>query len=193
MTSARPVIFADACVLYPAMLRDVLIQGAVEKAFALRWSADVQKEWASALLANHPGVDASKIARTQSLMDKALPYAEVKGYHFRIASVNLPDPDDRHVLAAAIHGGCNVILSFNLSDFPANALSAHGVEALHPDPFFVRIIENAPLPFIKALRLIRARLKKPAYTAEGLLELLERRGLGATADALRPFLPYFEV
>jgi hypothetical protein len=188
MTNERPVVFADACVLYPAMLRDVIMQAALEKCFALHWSAEVQAEWSRALLANHPGLDASKIARTQALMNKALPSAEVMGHQSRIASLDLPDLDDRDVLAAAIHSSSNVILTFNVSDFPARALSAYDIEAVRPDPFFVRIIEDAPLPFITALRAVRLRLRTPTYTPEGLLDLLERQRLKATASALQPFL-----
>ena len=187
--SARPAVFADASVLYSAMIRDMLVQAAQEKAFTLRWSAEVQMEWRRALLANRPDLEEARIARTQSLMDNALPYAAVESFHARIQELTLPDPNDRHVLAAAIHSGCDIIVTFNLSDFPVRALTPYNVAAMHPDAFFAQMVEDAPLPLIKALRTLRLRLKAPSYSVEEFVSLLIRQRLSATAEALRPLLP----
>ncbi len=186
--AARPAVFADASVLYSAVLRDVLIQAALEKALTLHWSAEVQGEWRRALLANRPDLDTAKIARTQRLMNEALPSAAVEGFHVHIAKLTLPDQDDRHVFAAAIHSECNVILTFNLSDFPASVLALHGIAAMHPDALFAQILEDAPLLFMNALRTLRLRLKAPSYTADDFLLLLARQRLGATVEGLRPLL-----
>lgn len=188
MSAAPPAVFADASVLYSALLRDLLVQSALGKAFTLRWSAEVQAEWRRALLANRPDLEEAKIVRTQSLMESALPSAIVEGFHARIEELALPDPDDRHVLAAAIDSGCGVIVTFNLSDFPASALTPHNMAAMHPDAFFAQVLEDAPLPFIKALQTVRLRLKAPAYSADEFISLLVRQRLTATAGALRLML-----
>lgn len=189
MTPARPAVFADASVLYSALLRDILIQAALDKAFTLHWSAEVQMEWRRALLANRPDLEEAKIARTQSLMNNALPSAAIEGFHALIEELSLPDPDDSHVLAAAIQGRCNIIVTFNLSDFPVSVLAPYNVAAMHPDAFFVQVVEDVRLPFIKALQTLRLRLKAPAYSAEEFVALLARQHLCATAEALRPMLP----
>lgn len=188
MSPARLAVFADASVLYSALLRDMLVQAALEKAFTLRWSAEVQAEWRRALLANRPDLEEAKIARTQSLMETALPTATVEGFHARIGELTLPDPNDRHVLAAAIHSGCHIVATFNLSDFPASVLAPYNIAALHPDTFFAQVLEDAPSPFIAALRTVRSRLKAPSYSIDEFLLLLLRHRLDVTAEALRPML-----
>jgi predicted nucleic acid-binding protein len=188
MTPAPPAVFADASVLYSALLRDMLIQAALEKAFTLRWSAEVQVEWRQALLANRPDLAEARILRTQRLLEAALPSAAISGFHARVAGLILPDPDDRHVLAAAIHGGCEIIVTHNLADFPASALAPYNITAMHPDAFFAQVLEDAPLPLIKAMRTLRLRLKSPAYSKEEFLSLLIRHGLPSTAEDLKPAL-----
>jgi hypothetical protein len=186
MSPARPAVFADASVLYSALLRDILVQAALEKAFTVHWSAEVQAEWRRALLANRPDLEEAKIARTLSLMENALPFAAVEGFHARIGELTLPDPDDRHVLAAAIHSGCGIVATFNLSDFPASVLAPYNVVAVHPDAFFTQVLEDAPMPFINALRTVRLRLRAPSYSIDEFLSLLLRHHLDTTAEALRP-------
>ncbi len=186
--ASRPAVFADASVLYSAVLRDILIQAALEKALTLHWSAEVQAEWRRALLTNRPDLDAAKVTRTQRPMNEAPPSAAVDGFQAHIAKLTLPDPKDRHVLAAAIHSECDVIVTFNLADFPASVLALHGIATMHPDAFFGQIFEDTPLLFVNALLMLRLRLKAPSYTVEELLLLLARHRLNATVEALRPLL-----
>ena len=112
----------------------------------------------------------------------------VEGYEPRIIDIDLPDPEDRHVLAAAIHGGCDVILTFNLSDFPVSGLAPYGISALGPDPFFEQCLSDNPLPVLAALRAVRRRLTRPPYTSDDFLLLLKRQGLTRASEALRPFV-----
>ena len=95
--------FLDACVLYPAPLRDLLLRLAATGLFRTRWSAKVQEEWIRSLTAVRPEL-ADRLGRTRELMEKAVPDAEVTGYQGLIPTLSLPDPNDRHVLAAAIVG-----------------------------------------------------------------------------------------
>jgi predicted nucleic acid-binding protein len=109
----------DANVLYPAPVRDILIQLAVTDIFHAKWTADIHEEWIRSLLRDQPQRDRAVLERTRDLMDKAVDDCLVTGYRALIPSLDLPDPDDRHVLAAAIAGRCDVIVTQNLRDFPA--------------------------------------------------------------------------
>lgn len=118
----RPTVIYDACVLYPAPLRDFLLQLACEGLFRARWTHAIHEEWTRNLLKAHPDLNPKALARTCQLMDRAVPNALIKGHETLIEGLALPDPDDRHVLAAAIHGRAQMIVTFNLKDFPATAL-----------------------------------------------------------------------
>ncbi len=99
----------DANVLYPAELRNLLMHLAMTGLFRARWSAGVHEEWITALLRNRPDLSREKLERTRKLMDKHAPDALVTGYEDLIEGLQLPDPGDRHVLAAAIRGRADVI------------------------------------------------------------------------------------
>jgi hypothetical protein len=111
----------------------------------------------------------------------------VTGYQTLIPSLVLPDPDDRHVLAAAIVGRCDVIVTQNLKDFPDAALAPYGLEAQHPDEFLSNHLNLAPGVFCDAIRKVRARLKNPPFTAPQYLDILTQNGLVATASELVQF------
>ena len=97
----------------------------------------------------------------------------------------MPDPDDRHVLAAAIHSGAGLIVTFNLMDFPLESVAPHGVEARHPDELFSELLDAASDEFCAAARLQRLALKNPPMTVEAFLSKLEEVGLPRTAARLR--------
>jgi len=132
---ARPVVVYDANVLYPAHLRDLLLRLAVDDLVRPHWSEDIHGEWMRNVHADHPDVTWEDLEYTRGEMDRAFPYACVEGYEHRVENLSLPDPEDRHVLAAAIEIGADSIVTFNLDDFPAPQLDPHGIEALHPDAF----------------------------------------------------------
>lgn len=158
--------FYDACVLYPAPLRDLLLQLSLTELFRARWSVDVHEEWMRNVLLERPELTREQLERTRSLMDAAVPDALVKGYEKLIPSLVLPDPDDRHVLAAAIRGRCDVIVTYNLKDFPHGLLAEHDIEAQHPDEFLGHLIHLRPEAVCSAARSCRLRLKRPPVSAE---------------------------
>lgn len=180
-----PVAVLDANVLYSASLRHLLIWLAVTEAFDARWTSAIQDEWTQSLLADQPHLDAKKIARTRQLMDKFIPDGLVTGYEARIPSLTLPDVDDRHVLAAAIHCSASVIVTKNLKDFPAGVLGEFGIEALHPDAFVSRLLDENPAAVIEAVRFHRADLKNPPRSPAEYIGALETQDMPATAAALR--------
>lgn len=123
------VVLYDACVLYPAQLRDLLISIAIEGCVQARWSEEILNEMVEAILRDRDDIPREKLERTCELMNVALPGAMVTGHEQLIDGLQLPDEDDRHVLAAAIESGAQVIVTFNLKDFPEEALSPHDIEA----------------------------------------------------------------
>ncbi len=184
--SVYTVLF-DANVLYPAPMRDLLLQLAVTDIFRAKWTADIHREWINALLLNQPRRDRVALERTRDRMDSATRDCLVTGYHSLIPSLQLPDPDDRHVLAAAIVGRCDAIVTQNLRDFPDEALAPHGIEAVHPDAFLHAQVGLEQAIFCTAVRKVRARLKNPPYSVDDYLDTLTRQGLVSTVSELRKF------
>ncbi len=121
-------------------------------------------------------------------MNDAVRDCIVSGYEDLIDSLTLPDPDDRHVLTAAIRGGAEVIVTYNLKDFPAAALAPFDIKALHPDDFLFSLFEQAQGPVCAAVNRQREGLRKPPKTAEELLATLENQGLTQVVSRLREFV-----
>ncbi len=188
MTGAqRPSAFLDASALYPSLLRNILMRLALRDLFRAFWSERVQDEWTRAVLRDRPDLPRAPLERTRRLMDENIYEASVSGYDHLIETITLPDADDRHVMAAAIHCGATVIVTANLRDFPNDVLSFHGIEAQHPDAFLLSLFNAAPHEVIAALRELRCDLKNPPMTPAALLAAMSRQGLSASADALAPF------
>ena len=125
-------------------------------------------------------------------METKTPEALITNYEDWIESLCLPDPDDRHVLAAAVTGGCDVIVTQNLNDFPQEALAPHGIMAQHPDKFLFKLGEQYPREFLAAFRVIRARLKNPPYAVDQYLANLSRLGLSETASKLQQYADFLK-
>lgn len=171
------IAVCDACVLYPAQLRNVLVQMSVDRVFDAKWSMEIQNEWIRNLLKNRADLSEDRLRRHQRLMDTVLPSALVNGYQHRIAGLALPDANDRHVLAAALEAGASVIATWNLRDFPQPCLEACGVEALTPDALLTRLYHQNPRAVIDSLARARANLSKSNAGPRAFLELLVRQGL----------------
>jgi predicted nucleic acid-binding protein len=174
----------DACVLYPAPLRDLLLHLALTDLFRARWTDRIHEEWIRSVLASRPDLNAEHLARTRSLMDIAVPDALVTGYEGLIDQLDLPDPDDRHVLAAAIRAHAGVIVTYNIRDFPAASLKPYGIEAQHPDEFVTHLLDLSPAAVYAAVRDQRQSLRNPPRSARELLDTLQSLGLASTVSAL---------
>lgn len=114
----RPVCVYDANVLYSAQLRDFLMRLALGKVVRAYWTEQIHEEWMRNVEMGYPHITWEDLQRVRELMNEALPGAEVTGYEGRVEDLSLPDPSDRHVLAAAIHVGADHIVTFNRRDFP---------------------------------------------------------------------------
>lgn len=153
--------------------------------FRAHWSAEVHDEWIRNLLRNRPDITRDKLERTRRLMDQAAPDALVTGYESLIDSLELPDRDDRHVLAAAIRCGASVIVTLNLTDFPTPVLRNFRIEAQHPDDFVLALLDAFPDFVLEAARTHRASLKNPPKTQEEYLAELNAQGLEKSVSLLR--------
>lgn len=173
--------------LYPAPLRDLLLELAACSLFRAKWSDQIHEEWIGALLSSRSDLSREKLERTRNLMNKAVLDCLVDGHMALVPALELPDPDDRHVLAAAIHSGADAILTFNLKDFPEPVREQFSLEVLHPDDFirFQFDFDNAAV--ILAAQRCRARLTRPEIGVTDYLEILARQRLSKTVDALQPF------
>ena len=182
--SARYTAVLDANTLFPAPLRDLLLSLAVEGLYHARWTTRIHDEWVRNLALARPEI-ASRLSELVGLMNRSVPDCLVENYEGLIAGLSLPDPNDRHVLAAAIAGHADVIVTFNLKDFPAGVLEPYQIEAIHPDDFVLNQFELRPYDALAAVKKLRARLTRPQQSASELITTLERSGLPASVAHLR--------
>lgn len=175
----------DACVLYPAPLRDLLMSVAMTEQFRARWTDEIQGEWVRNLLANRDDLTEEQLQRTVELMNQAVPDCLVENHEELIDSLELPDPDDRHVLAAAIMCQADVIVTNNLKDFPQAVMDKYHIDVQSPDVFLNHLFDLNSVAFCKAVHEMRQRLRNPEHTAEELLETFYKQGLPMTVNKLK--------
>jgi len=175
----------DACVLHPAPVRDLLLESAGQGLYRGRWTDHIHDEWIASLLARRSDLSPAQLARTRALIDASVLEGRVTGYEQLIEGLWLPDPGDRHVLAAAIRCGAGAIVTYNLKDFPAAALETFGIEAQHPDELLEHLLSLAPAQFRRAAEQVRLRLRNPPVDITTYHDIMERQDLRATVSMLR--------
>ena len=178
----------DASVLYPAPLRDLLMWLALTDLYKARWTNEIHDEWMRNVLKNRPDLTLQQLTRTKNLMNSCVRDCLVEGYQSLILSLKLPDPNDRHVLAAAICCNANIIVTFNLKDFPADVLKQYGIKAQHPDKFVFYLFSLDCDRVCQAAKRQRNTLKNPPKTLLEYLETLEKQGLPQTTAKLRELI-----
>lgn len=175
----------DASVLYPAPLRDFLMWLALTDLFKARWTDEIHDEWMRNVLLNRPDLTLAQLTRTKNLMNANVRDCLVTDYESLIPALELPDPDDLHVLAAAIRSSASFIVTFNLKDFPTVALTPYGVEAIHPDEFILQLIDLNAVEVGYAANRQLSTLKNPPRTQDEYLDTLIKQGLPQSAASLR--------
>lgn len=175
----------DACVLYPAPLRDPLMHLGLSGLYRARWTERIHEEWMASLLRQRQDLSREDLEWTRQQMDAAIPDCLISGYEGLEATLELPDPDDRHVLAAAILGRAGTIVTYNLKDFLDAALAPFGISAQHPDEFIEHAFDLSPASVCKAVHDQRASLKNPPRTVDELFDTYLQQGLASTVTALR--------
>lgn len=152
--------------------------------YRARWTPEIHHEWKRNLLKNRSDLTVEQLDRTSQLMDLAIPDACIDGYEDLVFGLTLPDENDRHVLAAAIRCGADVIVTFNLKDFPARYLAPYGIEAQHPDEFVENLFHLDSAAVVAAAQSQRRQLKTPTVEVDKYLGLLQRQGLVESVKAL---------
>lgn len=178
-------VILDACVLYPAPIRSYLLYLAQTGLYRARWTEQIHNEWIRNLLKNNQQLDKAKIERTKQLMNKYNPDCLVEGYELLIGSIILPDKNDRHVVAAAIRGQAEAIITYNLKDFPDEALAQFGISAIHPDEFLSDMFELNPGLAIQAAHRHRQSLKSPPFSTDDYLDCLQKQKLPSFVSLLK--------
>lgn len=183
---ARYTALLDACVLYPLAMTDALMSLATAGFFAAKWTIRIEDEWIGALERQRPDL-AGRLNVRRDDMRGAVPDWEVpeSAWTTLICGIDLPDPNDAHVLAAAIAGHADCIVTSNLRDFPSSVLQPYGIEAIDPDTFILNQWDLDPVNAITAFKHMRARRKKPESSPEEFAYAMEVGGLPTTADRLR--------
>ncbi|CAN5352215.1 PIN domain-containing protein [soil metagenome] len=178
----------DANTLYPAPIRDLLVRLGISGVVRLRWTEAIHEEWIRSVLADRHDLTRTQLERTRALMDRAVQDCLIRDYEHRIEGLELPDPEDRHVLAAAIVGGVQRILTFNTRDFPPAAVAPFGIEVQDPDAFILELLDARRERLLEALREQRSALRDPLLSAEQLLTALGKAGLVRSAHELASFV-----
>jgi PIN domain len=188
MAFEPPIVVYDACVLYPFHTRNLLTQCAVDRLIEARWTDAIHAEWIRNLAASSPSLPIERLHKIRDLMNRALPGADVRGYEPHIAGLALPDPDDRHVLAAAITADASRIVTWNLRDFPDEALSGHGLRAQTPDGLLMHLYDHIPEAVVASTARARRNLRRSLTLPVAFLDALSRQGLGRFASQMRGHL-----
>jgi hypothetical protein len=179
----------DANVLYPIAICDALMEVSCTGIYAAKWTSQIDDEWIRNLAADR-GLDEEKLHCRRDQMHDACPDWEVpfEAWKSIESSLTLPDQGDCHVLAAAIVGHADCIVTCNLRHFPPESLEPFGITALHPDEFIHHQLQLNPLGVLPAFKAMRNRKSKPPYTPAQFTDAMAHNGLLLTADFLRQAL-----
>ncbi len=165
----RYTALLDACVLVPIALADTLLRLAERELYRPLWSDRILAEAADAVADVHPDLGPELIARRFRAMDDTFEDALVTGWEPIEASLSLPDPDDRHVVAAAIRGRADAIVTANVRHFPGAALAPLGIAVVDPDEFLLDQLDLAPRILVDVLREQAAHTRNPPLEPTDLL------------------------
>jgi len=182
------VVLFDACVLYQAPVRDLVIELGIEDLYRAKWTDQIHDEWIGSLIRKRPDVSKEKLEKTRQLINESIEDCLVLGYENLVHTLTLPDSDDRHVLAAAIRAQVQIIVTYNIKDFPENYLDSFGIEVQHPDTFFLNQSDLQQSAFLTTVKRIRLSLKRPAKSPEEYLDTLRKSELAKTVEFLEDYI-----
>jgi predicted nucleic acid-binding protein len=182
------VVVYDANVLYPQSLCDLLVRLAQTQLFRAKWTHQILDETVDALAKRLPDAAPEKLQRRKQLMITAVRDCLVTDYEALVPTLALPDPDDRHVLAAAIRAHADLIVTSNLRDFPPDALRPYDVAAVSPDTFVSGLVADHGEQVAAIVTQIAADNRYPPRTVMAVLDSLERNGLARAVAELRALL-----
>lgn len=181
-----PFYVLDACVLYPVVLRDLLLTLGALDAFDPRWTSAILDEMTRNVLDNRPDIDPTLFAeRSVSAMGRAFPAAAIDGYEHLIDAMD-NHPKDRHVAAAAVHVGATALVTYNVRDFDSELLRQRGIAVVTPPQLVGHLVDDEPSVVSLAVRSMAARKKRPPMTpAQVIAALVRQQGFGTLEDSLQ--------
>ena len=173
----------DACVIYPPVLRAILLSAARAGLYVPVWSDRILEEWARASAKLGNGSDGAARAEAQA-MRAAFPAATIRPAPGLESRLHLPDENDIHVLATAVSSGADAIITFNAQDFPGHVLAAEGIARRDPDGFLWELQSGAPDAMAAIVEAVRAKAERLSGQPVALKTLLKRVRLFRLAKAL---------
>jgi len=179
-----PVVVYDACVLYPFHTRNLLVQCAADGLVRARWTNAIHDEWIRNVAAAAPSVSAAGLLKVRDLMNRVIPDAHMEDA-WPAEVPTLPDPGDRHVVAAAMRAGASRIVTWNLRHFPDAVLGGAGLRAETPDALLMGLFGDAGEAVIASVRRARLNLRRTTPSPSEFLEAMERQGLRRFVAVLR--------
>lgn len=186
MTAAREndviVAVIDACVLAGVLRRDLILTLGYTRLFLPKWSARILDEMQSAIMKITNGE--ADVVQQRAIIEESFSNALISNFEHLQDGLTLPDPNDRHVLAAAIAASADCIVTDNLKDFPQEALERHCLYAVSSDQFVAKLIEQNIPKSMDAMKDMRERKSRPAYDADSLIRYIRGQNLNATARVL---------
>ncbi|ACU54552.1 conserved hypothetical protein [Acidimicrobium ferrooxidans DSM 10331] len=181
---ARYAVVLDACVLVPVTLADTLLRLAELGLYRPLWSKRILAEATKATVEVHPNIPREVLEQRFREIERAFEDACVRGWHPLEHGLTLPDPDDRHVVAAALAGGADAIVTRNLRDYPRGALADLTIEVTHPDDFLLDQLDLAPKAVLDAIEQQAANTRQPSLTPRDVIARLARCGVPTFADKI---------
>ncbi len=178
----------DACVLYPAPIRDLLLWLADSELYKPFWTEEIHNEWIRNLLLYRTDLKEESLRGAVSAMNEAFPDANTTNYSTLIESLELPDENDKHVLAAAIRNNSDVIVTFNIKDFPDDVVKTYDIEVQNPDFFIANLIDLNGKTALRSFQKQVGNLKNPPQSVDQVLDTLEKNGLVQSVNKLRQLL-----
>jgi hypothetical protein len=180
--STNFTVIYDANIFFGAFRRTVMMHLAQAGIFRARWTEDIHTEWMTRLKEQRPDLEIEKLQKTRGYIDSAVPDCLVRNYRAIAKGLELPDENDRHVLAAAIKAAAQVIVTCNVRDFPSEILKEYEIDAQHPDDFILYQKEENPSLVTEKLRRCRAEFKNPPCSVEEFIQRLRTSELPLTAS-----------
>lgn len=184
--SVRFKAVLDTNVIFPVVIRDLLFWFAYYELYTPKWSSNIFDEWKDVMI--RKGVPEEEAEKRVSVANKAFPDALVLNYDSLIDKLDLPDQNDRHVLAAAIKTNANIIVTNNLIDFPDFYLNTFGLKAKSADDFLTDIIDLNHRIALRAFKDLVLNKKNPEMDEYQVLESFRINGLVETANYLHALL-----
>lgn len=176
-------VLIDACVLYPTVMREMVLGAAGEGLFEPQWSPRILEEWARAAAKLGPGQEA--LARGEiAALTARFPRASYLPRDGDLRRLSLPDPDDVHVLAAAIASSADILLTLNIKDFPRHTVGEEGMALASPDPFLLGLYEEAPDALTDVARAVRAEAERLSGAEWPIRKLMKKARLPRLGKAL---------